>query len=321
MPTSAPPREVLVQLTQDVRAGLSGAVKTLPSKYLYDAIGSALFEVLTLLPEYGVTRAETRVLARCAEALAEHLPGPRDVIELGCGSGKKTRDLLSTLARRGSIVYRPIEISGAALAACARAMADLPGVRFDGIEDDYLNGLRRARAAGPADTPLTVMFLGSTIGNFNTDEATAFLGSLRAILRPGDTLLLGTDLVKPVAQLLAAYDDPIGATAAFNLNLLARLNRELGADFDLRHFEHEARYDDGQRSIQMHLRSTCRQRVTLPAADLSVEFEEGETIWTESSHKYRLEDVATLGAAGGFRQIASWQDEEWPFAETLFEAV
>ena len=165
-----------------------------------------------------------------------------------------------------------------------------------------------------------MLFLGSTIGNFDRPAGIQFLAEVRHILQPGDSLLLGTDLEKSTAQLLAAYDDELGVTAAFNLNLLARINRELDADFDLAHFEHVAKINHEARSVEMHLRSTCRQTVHIPAAELSVEFLEGETIWTESSHKYSPEEVFQMARATGFRCEAQWIDEQWPFAENLLIA-
>jgi uncharacterized SAM-dependent methyltransferase len=165
-----------------------------------------------------------------------------------------------------------------------------------------------------------VLFLGSSIGNFNRDEDSQFLASIRALMQPGDALIAGTDLVKSVPQMLAAYDDPAGVTAAFNLNLLARINRELGGDFDLRCFAHQAFYRERERRIEIHLRSKKEQRVRIECAGLDVHFREGETIWTESSHKYTLEDVTEMAAATGFGAVRQWVDEEWPFAESLLIA-
>ncbi|SDV49969.1 L-histidine N(alpha)-methyltransferase [Chitinasiproducens palmae] len=322
------PAERIAQLSsfaEDVRAGLTASRKTLPSKYLYDAVGSALFEVITVLPEYGVTRAEERLLREHAASMVAHLgaTAPSDIVELGSGTGQKTRYLLQALrdaAPTVATVYRPIEISETALQACARNLADIAGLRVVSEQGDYFEGLGRACAARTPGQPLLLLFLGSTIGNFGRDEAVAFLQTVRATLSEGDLLLLGTDLLKPVATLIDAYDDPAGVTAAFDMNLLARINRELGGDFDLRRFRHEARFDAAAGRIEMHLRSLCRQTVRVAAADLTVHFEADETIWTESSHKYRSDDVARLGAEAGFGRLASWEDQRWPFAETLFVA-
>jgi uncharacterized SAM-dependent methyltransferase len=164
---------------------------------------------------------------------------------------------------------------------------------------------------------LLLLFLGSTIGNFERGPAEEFLREIRALLRPEDSLLLGTDLVKPISQILPAYDDPIGVTAAFNLNLLARINRELGGDFDLRSFRHEARYNETERRIEMHLRSEIAQTVNIPAADFQLTLQPGETIWTESSHKFGLAEVQRLARSTGFVCVEQWVDPEWPFAENL----
>jgi len=193
-------------------------------------------------------------------------------------------------------------------------------VSIVGYEQPYIEGLRSvAEGRGDRDH-LLVLFLGSTIGNFDRDAGDAFLREVRATLRPGDTLLLGTDLEKAVELQLLAYDDPAGVTAAFNLNLLARLNRELGADFDLSCFRHEARWNYADRRIEMHLRSTCRQSVCIPAANLRVVLNEDETIWTESSHKYKAEEIPEMAARTGFRCDKQWIDAEWPFAQNLLIA-
>jgi uncharacterized SAM-dependent methyltransferase len=188
------------------------------------------------------------------------------------------------------------------------------------IEDSYLNGLQEAVARRGRGQRLLVLFLGSTIGNFYQHAVLPFLREIHAILRPGDALLLGADLEKPLPRMLLAYDDPTGVTAAFNLNLLARINRELGGDFDLRHFAHEARYNADERSIEMHLRSTRRQTVTIRDAGMRCEFAAGETIWTEACHKFRAAEIADWAAASGFTCDAQWIDAEWPFAESLLVA-
>ena len=305
----------------EVRNGLQRPQKELPSKYLYDEVGSALFEVITALPEYGVTRAEERVLARHADEIVARLERPVRVVELGSGSGKKTRRILESLCRRRPTVYCPIEISPTALQLCRRELGDISRISIVGYERDYLAGLAEVSAQRKGDETLLVLFLGSTIGNFGRLAATHFLVSLRKLMRPGDTLLLGADLIKPEAQLIAAYDDPIGVTAAFDLNILGRLNRELGADFALDRFKHRARFNLDARSIEMHLESLREQTVTIDAADLTVRFKAGETIWTESSHKYRPEEVVRMGADARFERIEQWTDEQWPFAETLFVAT
>ncbi len=308
-------------LAGDVRSGLCRpGQKELPSKYLYDEIGSALFEVVSVLPEYGLTRADERLLQRHSAEIVARLKPHVLVAELGSGSGKKTRWLLEALTQRQRTTYCPIEISPTALARCENDLGRIEFVSIVGFERPYLDGLLAAAARRGEDDHLLVLFLGSTIGNFDRDAAERFLTEVRRILSPGDALLLGTDLEKPLPQLLAAYDDSIGATAAFNLNLLARINRELDADFDLTNFRHEARYNTAEQRVEMHLRSTRDQIVNIPGSGCHVSFRKDETIWTESSHKYRAEDISAMAHRNGFRCDAQWIDTEWPFAESLLIA-
>ena len=313
-------RALANEFAREVRAGLSGnGQKTLPCRYLYDDVGSALFDAITCLAEYGLTRADTRLLTKLSSELAARLPNEVLVAELGSGSGSKTRPILEQLARRQPVVYYPIDVSRAALDRCEKELSTLGKVVP--LEGNYTEGLRevaRERARGQS---ILALFLGSTIGNFEPKAAIRFLVDVRQSLRPGDRLLLGTDLVKPVEQLLLAYDDPAGVTAAFNLNLLGRINRELDADFDLRQFEHVARYIDEEQRIEMHLRSRIHQTVTIPAADLSVDFAPNETICTEASHKFRLEQIPELGRLAGFHLERQWIDCDWPFAENLLVAI
>ena len=308
-------------LAGEVRAGLCRpGQKELPSKYLYDEIGSALFEVVSVLPEYGLTRADERLLQRHAADIVSRLKPQVLVAELGSGSGKKTRWLLEALAARQCTTYCPIEISPTALARCETELGQIACVSIVGFERPYLDGLLAAAARRNENDHLLVLFLGSTIGNFDRDAGERFLTEVRRILFPGDALLLGTDLEKPLPQLLAAYDDPLGVTAAFNLNLLARINRELGANFDLRAFRHEARYNTAHQRVEMHLRSMRDQTVAIPRSRCSVSFLKDETIWTESSHKYRAEAIPAMAQRNGFRCDSQWIDAEWPFAESLLIA-
>jgi L-histidine Nalpha-methyltransferase len=305
----------------DVRAGLTRTgQKELPSKYFYDEIGSALFEVICRLPEYGLTRADERLLRRHAADIVDAVPGPVAVAELGSGSGKKTRWILEALGRRQRTFYFPVEISRSALVMCERELGDIDSVSIVGFEREYLEGLLEVAACRRKNQHILVLFLGSTIGNFNRDAGINFLSAVRNILEPGDSLLLGTDLEKSTSQLIGAYDDGLGVTAAFNLNLLARINRELDADFDLNQFAHEARINPEARSVEMHLRSRKNQRVRIPAADAVIDFSAGETIWTESSHKYAVAEISFLAAEAGFRCTQQWIDEQWPFAENLLIA-
>ena len=305
----------------DVRASLTKpGQRELPSKYLYDEVGSALFETICVLPEYGLTRADARLLQKHAGEIVRRLPSPIQVAELGSGSGKKTRWILEALSRRQETYYYPIEISPYALAACEKELGQIDLVSIVGYEQPYLEGLRAVAEGREEQDQLLVLFLGSTIGNFDREAGEEFLREMRAILRPGDALLLGTDLEKSVEQQLLAYNDPAGVTAAFNMNLLARINRELGADFDLNCFQHEARWNYAERRIEMHLRSLRRQTVRIPAAGVRVMLDEDETIWTESSHKYKAEEIPGMAERTGFRCDGQWIDGEWPFAQNLLIA-
>lgn len=316
-----PAAESTRRFAMEVREGLcQPGQKTLPSKYLYDALGSALFDAITSLPEYGLTRAEERILRRHSEEIVSYVPRPALVSELGSGNGRKTRWILSALCAREPLSYYPIEISRAALAACESELSDIEAVSIVGVEREYLDGLSEVAAVRPEDSHLLVLFLGSTIGNFDRGADARFLSGVRRFLRPGDLLLLGTDMVKPEARMIAAYDDPLGVTAAFNLNLLVRINRELDADFDPRQFAHEARFNPVTSSIEMHIRSKRKQSVQIRYDGYCVAFEEGETIWTEGCRKHSPESIRELAAASGFRPRAQWVDEEWLFAETLLQA-
>jgi L-histidine N-alpha-methyltransferase len=321
MHTRPSPSSLISQFALEVSAGLTKpGQKELPSKYLYDSVGSALFEVICALPEYGLTRSEERLLQMHAREIVDQLPRPVVVAELGSGSGRKTRLLLEALSRWQSTWYHPIEISSAALAVLRRELRDINSISIVGFEREYLDGLREVAARRAQGEHLMVLFLGSNIGNFDGSAGLDFLRSLRQILQAGDSLLLGADLLKPVHTLISAYDDPIGVTAAFNLNLLARINRELGADFDLQQFQHQAIFNEETRSVEMHLRSRIRQSVAIPKASISVQFEKGETIWTESSHKYSQEELASSASNSGFRRQAQWLDHTWGFAENLWIA-
>ncbi len=244
----------------DIRSGLTKrGQKELASKYLYDDLGSKLFDVISLLPEYGLTRADERLLSSHAGEIVDRLSADGDTIvaELGSGSGIKTRRILEAFCRPTS--YFPIEISPSALALCRRELADIANVTIVGFEREYLDGLLEVAARRQSGQRILVLFLGSTIGNFDHPADVNFLREIRAILFPGDALLLGTDLQKPVSRLIAAYDDALGVTAAFNLNLLARVNRELDADFRKpARFEHKAVFTDEDYASRCTLRSSPR---------------------------------------------------------------
>ncbi len=302
---------------REVRAGLTRpGQKTLPCSYFYDAVGSALFEAITALPEYGLTRADARVI----EAHAEEIAAAMGSGIAGSGTGQRIRFQNAPVAGSNApshvLPHRRFRGGAGDLRAvpgrCGGGGAD---------EADYLDGLRAAAARREPGGRILLLFLGSTIGNFEPEAANEFLYRIRGELAPGDALLLGTDLVKPAAQLLAAYDDPAGVTAAFNRNLLARINRELGGNFDLRCFEHEARYDAAAQRIEMHLLSLTGQCVQVRDAGLTVRIEAGETIHTESCHKFRPEQVGGMARAGGFCLESQWIDGEWGFAENLLRAA
>lgn len=303
------------QFLDDVVEGLSRPQKQLQPLYFYDDVGSALFEAITVLPEYGLTRADERLLRLHAAEIVQEAGGASTIAELGCGTGRKTRWILEAA---GDPEYHPIDVSASALDQCRRDLSRF--ARVKPCVSTFLEGLGTVTAHRSGSDPLLVLFLGSTIGNFGRDPALEFLSEVRALLRRGDSMLIGFDLIKPKATLLSAYDDGAGVTAAFNRNLLARMNRELLADFQLRTFEHEARFVEPCRRIEMHLRSTVEQWVTIGAARQSFHFKAGESIWTESSHKYLPEEPSALAQSCGFREKASWSDQEWPFTESLWVA-
>lgn len=310
---------------QDLRAGLTrSGQKELPSKYLYDEVGSALFEVICVLPEYGLTRADARLLKQHAAGWVERLAAPVTVAELGSGTSKKTRLILEPLLKRQKTVYFPIDISAAALAQCARELGELgePGaMEVVGLNMEYLAGLREVAARRPAGNHLLILFLGSTIGNFDRQQGESFLVGIRQVLMPGDQLFLSTDLVKPEAALLSAYDDTAGVTAAFNKNVLCRINRELGANFAVADFEHVAHWNTTHRRIEMHLRARTAMEVEIPKASLRVQFQPGETIKTEDSYKYELAEIIAMAQRSGFACQEQWIDPQWPFAQSLLRAV
>lgn len=322
MVSATPSRQFLSEFCSDVVVGLSHpGQKELPSKYLYDEVGSALFDVICLLPEYGLSRAGMRTLQLYSPEIVDRIPGPVVVAELGSGSGQKTRWLLEALARRQRVNYYPIDISSSALFRCQQELGQMDMVSLVGFESAYLDGLRKVAERRHAGERLFVLFFGSTIGNFDRPAGDQFLREVRAILQSGDALLLATDLEKPVPVLQLAYDDSLGVTAAFNMNLLARINRELDADFDLSRFRHLVRYDETERRVEMHLHSMAWQRVTIRKANFRFYMQEGETIWTESSHKYDREEVIQMGGRTGYHCEGQWIDSEWPFAQSLFFAV
>ncbi|MDZ4798109.1 MAG: L-histidine N(alpha)-methyltransferase [Bryobacteraceae bacterium] len=308
--------QVVTEFGEQVRLGLTrSGQKTLPTKYLYDDVGSALFDAITALEEYGLTRADLRLLRRHARDIAGLSNGTTQIAELGSGNGSKTRALLEAFPQ--GVKYRPVDLSRAALEACRKELAAWP---VEPVEADFLHGLEHVASTRQSGSML-VLFLGSNIGNFERDAIPGFLHEIRTRLRVGDGMLLGADLLKPVRQLVEAYDDPAGVTAAFNRNLLARVNRQMGANFELRRYGHEARWNESKRRIEMHLCARTEQRVRLEELGLEVLIRAGETIHTESSHKFEIDELRGFSQLAGFSVIETWQDAEWPFAEMLLRAV
>jgi len=295
--------------------------KQIQSKYLYDALGSSLFESICRLPWYRITRAESRLLARFASEMVAPLEDPVTLLELGSGSGEKVAVLAEALRnRRRRVAIHLVDISPAALELSERTLGALEHVSVVGHRATYEDGLRRAARERPLEGGLLVLFLGSNIGNFDSPASLEFLGEIRRALRPGDALLLGADLVKPVDELLLAYDDPLGVTAAFNKNLLVRMNRELDARFDLSAFEHRAVWNPVERRVEMHLVSVRPQTVPIGRSGVEVKFEDGESIWTESSYKYEPREVVDLVCSAGFSSHEQWIEPAARFALTLFLA-
>ena len=309
---------IKAQFARDARLGLcETGPKSLPAKYLYDTIGSALFETITHLPDYGLTRADKRLLRRCASTLPRRFTGTKIVVaELGSGTGSKTRLILEVFPAEQILHYSPIDVSCEALRLCQRELSGIARVKSH--VGPYLEGVASLKESRLDNTPLLLLFLGSSIGNFDAGERTTFLGQLRSHLRPGDHILIGFDLVKPRDTLLKAYDDPTGVTAAFNRNVLGRVNRELGATFDLASFSHLARYNERHQRVEMHLRSETAQQVQIPESGATCTLAPGETIWTESSYKFRIGQIRTLMAEAGFGQVDEWIDDDWPFMEGLW---
>lgn len=316
MPPIAKPQ--LSRFASDTARGLaSEKQKSIPSRYFYDELGSVLFEAITLLPEYGLTRADERVLQTHSRELPKFIQDPIAVAELGSGSGRKTRSILEALrAQPNDFSYVPIDVSSSALASCSKELGDLASV--EPICADWQEGLAQFAELRRGSRPVLLLFLGSSIGNLERKCIPEFLRGIRACLRPGDFFLIGADLVKDVSTMLLAYDDPTGVTAAFNLNVLGRVNRELGAEFDLRTFAHEVRWNQAEGRIEMHLKCCGDQHVYIAALDETIAFRAGETIWTESSHKFTTVELDDYARASGFASVTNWVDAEWPFAEALW---
>jgi L-histidine Nalpha-methyltransferase len=300
--TAARARPQISEFARDAIAGLTAEPKTLPAKYFYDDHGSALFEQITALPEYYPTRTELGILTDCAGEIARFIPAGAALIEFGSGSTVKARIVLGAAA---VAAYVPVDISAGFLnSEAARLKRDLPRLRILPVAADFTT---------PFDLPAAIrsrarvgFFPGSTIGNFEPPAAATFLRHAASLLGAGAHLIVGVDLVKDAAVLNAAYNDTAGVTAAFNLNLLRRINRELGADFDLERFRHHAFYNRAQHRIEMHLESRAAQNIRL--ADRVIAFARGETIHTESSYKYTVESFQALAVDAGWSPAAVWTD-------------
>ena len=307
----------------DVRRGLTAAQKSLPPRWFYDGVGSALFDAICFLPEYYVTRAETEVLVEHAEAIADAFGPHARLVELGSGMARKTRILLDAItARQRELEYVPVDVDAGMLERAGRELlSDYATLRVTAVCSDFAKPSIPMARLEPVRGRTIVLFLGSTIGNLDPDDAVVMLRDLRNAMRAGDALLLGADLIKDRAVLEAAYNDALGVTASFNLNVLQRINRELGGHFELDAFAHRAFYDVENARIEMHLVSRHEQSVRIDARDLEIAFASGESIHTESSYKH---DETTLGAfasASGFALHRVWSDARRWFADALLIAT
>ena len=319
-PITAPvDSSIAAQFAADVRYYLSLTPRQLPSEYFYDALGSALFDAICRLPWYGITRAESRLLSAHGADIFRRIGGLSTIVELGPGNGDKLRLLLDASDFPGVLNVRLVDVSPHALDLAARTVAEVADVSVARHCATYDEGLRQAMAQTSGRS--LIAFLGSNIGNFDRPGAAAFLSNVRRSVSRHDALLVGVDLVKPEHALLLAYDDPLGVTAAFNRNLLVRINRELGADFGVDQFRHQAIWNDRESRVEMHLVARCSQRVRVAKAELDMKIEAGERIWTESSYKYAPAGIGALLGSCGFHVAAQWIDEDDRFALTLAEAV
>ena len=315
-------------LAGDIQYYLTLTPRQLPSRYFYDPLGSALFEAICELPWYRITKAERALLERHAREIFARVDPLSTLVELGPGSGDKLAALVTGGgAPAHRLTVHLVDVSAAALDLARRTLAALDAdLVIAPHQATYESGLVEAMGESRTSGRALTLFLGSNIGNFDPPGADAFLLEVRASLATGDALLVGTDLVKPEEELLLAYDDPLGVTAAFNRNLLVRLNRELGASFDLDAFAHVAVWNAGERRVEMHLESLRDQRVRVAPSTGSgqaawcVDFAAGERIWTESSYKYDADQVVAMGARAGFATAAQWIESDARFALTLFTA-
>ena len=308
------------EFAEDVRRGLSLNPKQLFPKYLYDSLGSRLFDAICHVDEYYPTRAENEILTRHSDEIVAALPDCRTLIELGSGSADKTRRIIEALLlHQSDLLFIPVDISASALGKSSRALlAAYPALRIEAYAADYLDGLAAMQplAAGPA----LVLFLGSNIGNFEQADALTFLQAIRRMLRPGDALLLGADLKKDRATLEAAYNDALGVTRAFIVNELARINRELGGNFDLWAFGLRSVYNEAAGCVEVYLESLRSQSVTIKSLEMSVSFAAGEWMHMEHSYKFDIDGLSQMGLQSGFELEKTWLDSERRFSSNLFRA-
>jgi len=300
---------------------LSAQPKYLFAKYLYDDLGSQLFEAICHLDEYYLTRAESEILTRYADEIIESVPGSKTLMELGSGGASKTRTIIeSLLNRQPELLFIPVDISALALESSSRSLLrSYSQLRIEAYAADYFEGLAalRYQEAGR----LLALFLGSNIGNFEMDQGIEFLKAIRAVLNEGDALLLGADLKKDANVLEAAYGDTLGVTQAFILNQLARINRELGANFDLRQFKLRSTYNANAGRVEVYLQSAREQTVRIANLNMTITLNEGESIHMENSYKYDLDELSRLASASGFHRAHTWFDERRLFSSSLFRAA
>ena len=306
---------------EDVRKGLSSSPKSLSPKYFYDELGSQLFDAICLLPEYYLTRAENEIIERYADEIAGSIEGEKTLLEMGSGSASKTRLIIEALLKRQSdLKFIPVDISASALESSSRILLQsFPRLTIEAYAAEYFDALS-VLSKTPQRGRTLALFLGSNISNFGRNEAPAFLRALRSVLKTGDALLLGADLKKDRRVLEPAYDDALGLTAAFNLNLLARVNRELGGDFDLRAFKHHAFYNDEIGRVEIYIESVRPQIVKVDKLDMEIRFEAGERIHTENSYKYDPSGIAQLANETGYRCARTWLDSGQRFSSNLLLA-
>lgn len=302
------------ELTAEVRAGLRASPLRLPAALLYDALGSTLFEAITLLPEYRLSRVDLDLLTRHADVWVAALGGDVELVELGPGAGRKAKVLAEALLRRqGAGRFVAIDVSAEALRGCRKTLEALTGLTVETVEATWLDGLARARRTG---VPRLVAFLGSNLSNFDRHDAAAFFADVRRALQPGDGFLVAVDLDKAPEELLPAYDDALGVTASFNRNVLVRLAREAGSTLPVDAFAHRARWNAAERRIEMHLEAL--RPVRGEVLGVGVALEPGQTLWTESSHRFTVDELRAWGSAAGFELVRAEVAEPWAFAQVLF---